>query len=82
MVGVAHPLQRLTKQDGAQDGRQKLCLNISGTIRDETIILVSMIWFSGTRNSKNLFPISPEDHVTLSRSLDKIGQIWSIGHIS
>ena len=42
-----------------------ICLNISGTIRDRTIILVSMIWFSSTRNSKNIFSISPEDHVTL-----------------
>ena len=42
-----------------------ICLNISGTIRDRTIILVSMIWFPGTKNSKNQFPISPGDHVTL-----------------
>ena len=68
MVGVTHPLQRLTKQDGTQNNRQKLYVSVSqesGTIRDETIILVSMIWFSGKRNSKNLFPISPGDHVTL-----------------
>ena len=43
-----------------------ICLNISGTIHDRTIILVSIIWFSGsTKNSKNIFLISPEDHVTL-----------------
>jgi len=34
MVEVAHPLQRLTRQDGIQDGHQKGCLNISGTIRE------------------------------------------------
>ena len=42
-----------------------ICINISGTIRDRTIILMSMIWFSGTRNPKNIFSISPEGHVTL-----------------
>ena len=42
-----------------------ICPNISGTIRDKTIILVSMIWFSNTRNSKIIFSILPEDHVTL-----------------
>ena len=42
-----------------------ICINISGTLRDRTIILMSMIWFSGTRNSKNIFSISPKGHVTL-----------------
>jgi len=42
-----------------------ICLNISGTIRDRTIIFMYIIWFSGTRNSKNIFSISPENHVTL-----------------
>ena len=28
MVGIAHPLQRLTKQDGVQDGCQKLYVSI------------------------------------------------------
>ena len=43
-----------------------ICLNNPGTpIRDRTIIFVYTIWFSGTRNSKNIFSISPEDHVTL-----------------
>ena len=40
-------------------------INISGTIRDRTIILMSMIWFSGTRNPKNIFSILPEGQVTL-----------------
>ena len=29
MVGNDHPLQRLTKQDGVQDGRQQLYVSIS-----------------------------------------------------
>ena len=36
-----------------------ICLNISGTIRDRTIILVYIIWFSGTRITKNIFSILP-----------------------
>ena len=34
--------------------------------RGRTNILMSMIWFSGKRNSKNISSISPEDHVTVS----------------
>ena len=52
-----------------------ICLNVSGTIRDRTIIYGSIIWFSGTGNSKNIFLILPEDHVTLQVKV--IWKNWS-----
>ena len=40
MVGVAHPLQRLTKQDGVQDGHQKLYVSIS----QELYVIEQLFW--------------------------------------
>ena len=42
MVGIVHPLQRLTKQDGVQDGRQKIiCLNYQ-----EIYVIEQLFWFA------------------------------------
>ena len=59
MVGVAHPLQRLTKQDGAQDGRQQLYVSISQEIYViEQLFDVYDMVFGYEESDKHIFSIA------------------------